>query len=754
MSEAIDFLRSLEELNRWSNKYVVLDCPTDMAKDIVVSHVRDVALGKRTYHYLLSGLIMDDRWESEVIEYGAINITGFRIVDATRPYVKDFLAGWHRLDPATSQGAGRESISAQAALMYDAVFVLVEAFNKFLRKKPDRSNVRRTGIPGSSQITNGTRSLDCNSSRGWVTPFEYGDKISRLLRKVEIEGLTGEIRFNDDGRRHNYTLHVVEMTVNSAMVKVAEWTDEAGFQAIAAKYIRLRPHAEIEKNKTYIVTTIVEEPYIMRKKSETGELLTGNDSYEGYCKDLADLIAKKLGITYELRIVKDGKYGMENPDVPGGWDGMVGELIRKEADIAIAPMTITSERERVIDFSKPFMSLGISIMIKKPIKQKPGVFSFLNPLSKEIWVCVIFSYIGVSIVLFTVSRFSPYEWRVLTLSSSTDSTMAARNDPTLQHPHGSQGSPHVPTSSMANDFSIINSLWFALAAFMQQGCDISPRSISGRIVGSVWWFFTLILISSYTANLAAFLTVERMVAPINSPEDLASQTEVQYGTLSHGSTWDFFRKSQISLYSKMWEFMNSRKHVFVKTYDEGIRRVRTSKGKYALLIESPKNEYINEREPCDTMKVGRNLDAKGFGVATPLGSPLKDPINLAVLSLKENGELTKLVNRWWYDRTECRHGDKQDATRNELSLSNVAGIFYILIGGLLLALAVALLEFCYKSHTEATRAKIPLSDAMKAKARLTIGGGRDFDNGRYYAPANAIGNTEGDQVHSNTHTQV
>jgi hypothetical protein len=63
----------------------------------------------------------------------------------------------------------------------------------------------------------------------------------------------------------------------------------------------------------------------------------------------------------------------------------------------------------------------------------------------------------------------------------------------------------------------------------------------------VWWFFTLILISSYTANLAAFLTVERMAAPINSPEDLAAQTEVQYGTLYHGSTWDFFRVSILSL---------------------------------------------------------------------------------------------------------------------------------------------------------------------------------------------------------------
>lgn len=98
----------------------------------------------------------------------------------------------------------------------------------------------------------------------------------------------------------------------------------------------------------------------------------------------------------------------------------------------------------------------------------------------------------------------------------------------------------------------------------------------------------------------------------------------------------------------------------------------------------------------------------------------RDPINLAVLSLKENGELAKLFERWWYERTECRHGDKPDATRNELSLSNVAGIFYILIGGLLLALAVALLEFCYKSHTEATRAKVIIVKNMLSYILLYV----------------------------------
>lgn len=74
-----------------------------------------------------------------------------------------------------------------------------------------------------------------------------------------------------------------------------------------------------------------------------------------------------------------------------------------------------------------------------------------------------------------------------------------------------------------------------------------PRSLSGRIVGGVWWFFTLIIISSYTANLAAFLTVERMVSPIESAEDLAKQTEIAYGTLDSGSTKEFFRVSVTTL---------------------------------------------------------------------------------------------------------------------------------------------------------------------------------------------------------------
>ncbi|KAJ8882449.1 hypothetical protein PR048_014257 [Dryococelus australis] len=71
----------------------------------------------------------------------------------------------------------------------------------------------------------------------------------------------------------------------------------------------------------------------------------------------------------------------------------------------------------------------------------------------------------------------------------------------------------------------------------------AARAVSTRMVAGMWWFFTLIMISSYTANLAAFLTVERMDSPIESAEDLAKQTKIKYGALRGGSTASFFRVS-------------------------------------------------------------------------------------------------------------------------------------------------------------------------------------------------------------------
>ncbi|XP_010021743.1 PREDICTED: glutamate receptor ionotropic, kainate 2-like, partial [Nestor notabilis] len=187
-----------------------------------------------------------------------------------------------------------------------------------------------------------------------------------------------------------------------------------------------------------------------------------------------------------------------------------------KADLAVAPLAITYVREKVIDFSKPFMTLGISILYRKPNGTNPGVFSFLNPLSPDIWMYILLAYLGVSCVLFVIARFSPYEW---------------------YNPH-----PCNPDSDVVeNNFTLLNSFWFGVGALMQQGSELMPKALSTRIVGGIWWFFTLIIISSYTANLAAFLTVERMESPIDSADDLAKQTKIEYGTVEDGATMTFFK---------------------------------------------------------------------------------------------------------------------------------------------------------------------------------------------------------------------
>lgn len=101
------------------------------------------------------------------------------------------------------------------------------------------------------------------------------------------------------------------------------------------------------------------------------------------------------------------------------------------------------------------MNLGISILFKRPKRESPGLFSFLNPLAIEIWLYVIAAYLVVSMIMFVLARFSPYEW---------------------YNPH-----PCNPDSDeVENQFTLSNSFWFAVGTLMQQGSDINPRAVSTR----------------------------------------------------------------------------------------------------------------------------------------------------------------------------------------------------------------------------------------------------------------------------------
>lgn len=136
---------------------------------------------------------------------------------------------------------------------------------------------------------------------------------------------------------------------------------------------------------------------------ENSEALVGNDRFEGYNIDLISEVAKILGFNYTINPVGDGKYGSYNSKNKT-WNGMIGELLSQKADLAVADLTITYEREQGVDFTMPFMNLGVTILFKKPTAKDPNLFSFLSPLSLGVWIYIVTAYLAVSLLLYVLAR--------------------------------------------------------------------------------------------------------------------------------------------------------------------------------------------------------------------------------------------------------------------------------------------------------------------------------------------------------------
>ncbi|NXC05673.1 GRIK4 protein, partial [Orthonyx spaldingii] len=541
-------------------------------------------------------------------------------------------------------------LQLSSALLFDAVYAVVTAVQELNR---------------SQEI--GVKPLSCGSAQIW----QHGTSLMNYLRMVELEGLTGHIEFNSKGQRSNYALRILQHT-RGGFRQIGHWHVSEGLSM--DNRIFSSNISDSLFNTTLIVTTILENPYLMLKWNH--QELEGNDRYEGFCVDMLKELAEILRFNYKIHLVGDGVYGV--PEANGTWTGMVGELIARKADLAVAGLTITAEREKVIDFSKPFMTLGISILYRVHMGRRPGYFSFLDPFSPGVWLFMLLAYLAVSCVLFLVARLTPYEW---------------------YSPHPcSQGRCNL----LVNQYSLGNSLWFPVGGFMQQGSTIAPQALSTRCVSGVWWAFTLIIISSYTANLAAFLTVQRMDVPIESVDDLADQTTIEYGTIHGGSSMTFFQNSRYQTYQRMWNYMYSKQpSVFVKSTEEGIARVLNSN--YAFLLESTMNEYYRQRN-CNLTQVGGLLDTKGYGIGMPVGSVFRDEFDLAILQLQENNRLEILKRKWW-EGGKCPK--EEDHRAKGLGMENIGGIFVVLICGLIVAIFMAMLEFLWSlRHSEQSEVSV------------------------------------------------
>uniref|UniRef100_A0A8C1IZ71 Glutamate receptor n=2 Tax=Cyprinus carpio TaxID=7962 RepID=A0A8C1IZ71_CYPCA len=526
--------------------------------------------------------------------------------------------------------------------IYDTVLLLA---NTFHRKLEDRK-------------WHSMASLSC--IRKGSKPWQGGKSMLDTVKKGGVSGLTSLLEFNDNGTNPNIYFEILGTNYGEdrgrGVSRLGTWDPIHGLNGTLTD-------RKLENNMRGVVlrvVTVLEEPFVMVSENVLGK----PKKYQGFSIDVLDALANYLGFKYEIYVAPDHKYGSQQAD--GTWNGLIGELVFKRADVGLSALTITPDRESVVDFTTRYMDYSVGVLLRKA-ERTVDMFACLAPFDLSLWACIAGTVLLVGTLVYLLNWLNP---------------------------------PRLPMGSVSST-TLYNSMWFVYGSFVQQGGEVPYTTLATRMMMGVWWLFALIVISSYTANLAAFLTISRIENSIQSLQDLAKQTDLPYGTVLDSAVYDQVRSKGMNpferdpMYSQMWRMINRTGGAEnnVEESKEGIRKVKY--GRFAFVWDAAVLEYvaIND-EDCSLYTVSNNVADRGYGIAMQHGSPYRDIFSQRILELQQNGDMDILKLKWWPRDSPCDLYSPVGTRKSgsALDIHSFAGVFFVLAAGVVLSCLIATVE--------------------------------------------------------------
>uniref|UniRef100_A0A674BH92 Glutamate receptor n=1 Tax=Salmo trutta TaxID=8032 RepID=A0A674BH92_SALTR len=526
--------------------------------------------------------------------------------------------------------------------IYDTVLLLANTFHRKLEDRKWHSMASLTCIRKNSK------------------PWQGGRPMLDNVKKSGVSGLTGFLEFTDNGTNPNIYFEILGTNYGEdrgrGVSKLATWDPVHGLNGTLTD-------RKLENNMRGVVlrvVTVLEEPFVMVSENVLGK----PKKYQGYSIDVLDSLSNYLGFKYEIYVAPDHKYGSQQSD--GVWNGLMGELVAKRADVGLSALTITPERESAVDFTTRYMDYSVGVLLRKA-ERTVDMFACLAPFDLSLWACIAGTVLLVGILVYLLNWLNP---------------------------------PRLPMGAVSST-TFYNSMWFVYGSFVQQGGEVPYTTLATRMMMGVWWLFALIVISSYTANLAAFLTITRIENSIQSLQDLSKQTELPYGTVLDSAVYEQVRSKAMNpferdpMYSQMWRMINRTGGADnnVDESKEGIRKVKY--GRFAFVWDAAVLEYmaIND-EDCSFYTVGSNAPDRGYGFAMQHGSPYRDIFSQRILELQQNGDMDILKLKWWPRDSPCDlYSTVHTKHRGSaLDIHSFAGVFCVLAAGVVLSCVIAMVE--------------------------------------------------------------
>ncbi|XP_068246312.1 glutamate receptor U1-like [Palaemon carinicauda] len=424
----------------------------------------------------------------------------------------------------------------------------------------------------------------------------------------------------------------------------------------------MRIGRRVLNGKKMIVATIHRPPFAILEMS--GDDIVGA---KGFCYEMLNSMAQKFNFTYSLLPPYDGNWGGLMPN--GSFNGMVGMVQRKVVDLALASITITFIRERVIDFTHPFFEEPTAILIPPP-KEQDNFLAFLNPFSWQVWLLILLSAVvaGCAMWLLSISNY-------------------------LLIPQ-----PHERKNKMPYYYYI----WGCTFLLTSQSIRLKLEG-PAMILNGFWLFMCVIFIYTYTGNLIAFLTVPQMSNVIKSLEELANQKEILWTYRSNSAHETLFANAPApGTYYKIGKLLKERPDLFVSSDMGGVEAVL--RGQTAFIKEKSwldfamESDYLSTKK-CRLYQVRDDFFGAGYGCVLQQNAVYLRLFNAEVLRMMQNGLFSIWRRKYWPKPNECSSIKRSTTGPRALHLSNFFGHFSLYIIGLGLSFITYLLERIYHSFS-------------------------------------------------------
>lgn len=210
---------------------------------------------------------------------------------------------------------------------------------------------------------------------------------------------------------------------------------------------------------------------------------------------------------------------------------------------------------------------------------------------------------------------------------------------------------------------------------------------------SVWAFFAVIFLASYTANLAAFMIQEEYVDQVSGLSDKKFQKPnefsppFRFGTVPNGSTERNIRNNYRDMHAYMTSFHQ-------KNVDEALYSLKHGKLDAFIYDAAVLNYMAGRDEGCKLVTIGSGkvFASTGYGIAIQKDSGWKRAVDLAILMLFGDGEMEELEALWL---TGICHNEKNEVMSSQLDVDNMAGVFYMLGAAMILSLITFICEHLF-----------------------------------------------------------